>query len=290
MNERLYGGIEFGGTKTVCAVGRADGTIVSQDIFVTTDVDETLATAYKFFDTAEPVAGLGIGAFGPIDLNSSSENYGSIYNSPKPGWENVALRAQLAAHFKVPIFIESDVNCAAIGELYYGAAQDVSNFLYLTLGTGIGGSLILDKQIIHGTNSIEMGHIRIPHEPYEGDFQGSCVFHGDCLEGIASGFAMQQRYGQRAEQISDATAWNTEAAYIGEAVYNIMMMLGPEKIVLGGGLVNHAGLVEVVREVVKTRLNNYTRFSDLDSGIAVSSGNSNGVRGAIRLASEHNLM
>lgn len=288
MDHKLYGGIEFGGTKTICAIGDSDGAIITQHTFATTSVDETLDCVIRFFADAEHITALGVGAFGPVNLDAESVDYGAIYNSPKPGWENVAIKAMLTDHFKIPIVIDVDVNCAALGELYHGVAQDVDSFVYLTVGTGIGGGLVIDRQVIHGAQNIEMGHVRIAHEPFDEVFQGSCPFHGDCLEGIASGFAMHQRYGQKAEQITDHAAWKTEATYIGEAVHNIVMTTGSEKIILGGGLMNRPGLIESIREVVAAKINSYITFPDMKSYIVQSSGELNGVLGAIKLASSAN--
>jgi fructokinase len=282
--QKLYGAIEFGGTKTICSTGFSSGEITAQTILPTRSVEQTLSDIYAFFDEDKNIAALGVGAFGPLHVDASSKEYGSIYNTPKAGWENVRLKSLLEEHFKVPIVMDLDVNCAAIGELYHGVAQGVCSFVYLTLGTGIGGSLIIDKQIIHGLTNIEMGHIRIPHEPFSDSFQGVCPYHGDCLEGIASGFAMEQRYALKAEHIVDGTVWDNQATYISAAIHNIMMSIGPRMIVLGGGLIKHSGFIEKIRTEVSKSINGYLVFPNLDSFIVRSSSDTNGVVGAIKLA------
>lgn len=284
MEQKLYGGIELGGTKTICAIGDGTSKPVAQTVIPTTTVKETLEAIYRFFGANDSVSAVGVGAFGPLNLNHSSTAYGSLYNTPKQGWAHVELKKLLEGHFKLPVAIDLDVNCAALGELHYGVARNLNTFVYLTLGTGIGGSLIISKQLFHGLLNLEMGHMRVPHEPFADTFKGSCAFHGDCLEGVASGYAMQARHGKKAEDISDSEAWEKEAAYIAAALNNIMMTIGPEKIVLGGGLINHAGLIENIRQAVADNVNGYMTFPDLDGYIVKSSGDLNGVLGAIKLA------
>lgn len=285
MEQKLYGGIEFGGTKTICALGNANGELVAQTTIPTTSVEETLGGVYEFFKLNRPIVSLGVGAFGPLNLDSNFEEYGSIYNAPKIGWTRVGIKRILEEHCNVPVAIDLDVNCAALGELHFGAGQDVDNFVYLTLGTGIGGSLIINKQVVHGVANLEMGHMRIPHEPFDKSFSGACTFHGDCLEGIASGYALQQRYNQKAEKIADSKVWDLEAAYIGTALANLILTIGPEKFILGGGLIKHEGLIENIRHQVAKNINDYIPYpTPLTSYIVPSSGETNGVLGAIKLA------
>ena len=284
MLQKLYGGIELGGTKTICAVGNENGNLLAQTVIPTTSVNETFAAIFNFFEQNESFETLGVGSFGPVQLNPSHENYGAIYNSPKKGWEAVNVKGLLEARLKVTVVVETDVNCAALGEQYYGLAQKVHSFSYLTLGTGIGGGLVQDDKLIHGILNLEMGHMRLPHEPFTSAFEGACTYHRDCFEGIASGYAMAQRYGKPAEQIDDIRAWELEASYIAAAVNNLMMTIGPELIILGGGLINHNGLLAAIRTRVGQNINNYLDFPDLETYLVRSSGTSNGVQGAIKLA------
>ena len=284
--DEMYGGIEFGGTKTICAIGSQEGEITAKVTIPTTTVESTLGAVYDFFKNQSPIKALGIGSFGPLNINSQSEDYGSIYNAPKSGWTNVNLRGLLSNQFNVPIYFDTDVNCSALGELYFGVVKEVSNFAYLTLGTGIGGSLIIERQLVHGILNLEMGHMRIPHEDFKNGFKGACNFHGDCLEGIAGGYAMQQHYGKRAEEIESIEAWDLEANHIAIALNNIIMAAGPEKIVLGGGLVHRNGLIEEVRSKLASIINDYLPIPDINSYIVASSGDTNGVLGAIMLAAK----
>ncbi|MEO8105594.1 MAG: ROK family protein [Candidatus Saccharibacteria bacterium] len=284
MQPKIYGAVEFGGTTTLCGRGYASGELIDQTTILTTTVTETLNNVYRYFRAQGPIAALGVGAFGPLNLEAASPRYGAIVNSPKPGWENVALKSLLEDHFKVAVAIDLDVNAAALGELSCGVAQDIDSFVYLTVGTGIGGSLVIDGQLVHGLLNLEMGHVRIPHEPFIDGFAGSCPFHKDCLEGIASGTAMEQRYHQKAEHITDEGAWNLEASYIAQGLSNIMMTLGPSAIILGGGLLNHPGLIDAIRQAVVQNINGYLTFPDVDGYIRRSSGETNGLRGAIKLA------
>lgn len=285
MEQKLYGGIELGGTKTICAIANEKGEVVAQTTIPTASVEETFPSIFAFFDQGAPITSLGVGAFGPVQLNPSSAKYGFIYNSPKAGWAEVNVKGLLEERLSVAVAIDTDVNCAALGEQHYGVAQNVQNFIYLTLGTGIGGSYISNGELVHGILNLEMGHMRIPREPLLDTFKGSCVFHGDCLEGIASGQAMKERYNKKAEEISDNEAWNIEANYLALALNNLMMTVGPELIVIGGGLTNHAGLIASIRLRVQQIVNSYMSFPDLETYIVASSGDINGVLGAIKLVS-----
>lgn len=284
MDKKLYGGVELGGTKTICAIGYTDGSLIAQTTFPTAGVDETFNTIVDFFNQNQPIEALGVGSFGPIQLDVSSAEYGSIYNTPKPGWSNVDVKGLLERKLNIRVAIDTDVNSAALGEMHYGVARDANNFIYLTIGTGIGGSLVYNRQVFHGILNLEMGHMRVPHEPFADNFKGACSFHADCLEGIASGSAMTKRYGVKPADIHDTEAWDKTADYIAAALNNLMMTNGPDMIVLGGGVMDHPGLIEAIRTLVQKKINGYLQFPDLDNYIVHSSGSMNGVLGAIKLA------
>ncbi len=195
-----YGGIEAGGTKFVCAVADENGAIKSDIQFPTTTPEETLQRSIAFFkDQPDPVEAIGIGTFGPVDPEPGSPTYGYITSTPKPGWQNTDFAGQIQAALGVPIGFDTDVNAAALGEHRWGAARDVDTFVYLTIGTGIGGGGMVRGKLLHGLMHPEMGHIRIPHDLDEDPFPGACPFHGDCLEGLAAGPAIEARWGQRGE-------------------------------------------------------------------------------------------
>lgn len=286
MEKKIHGGIELGGTKTICAIGDTNGSIGAQITIPTTTVSETFSKIFDFFEKNQKIISLGVGSFGPLQINNNSQQYGHIYNSPKNGWENVKVKDMLEKKLQLPICIDTDVNCAALGELYYGAAKNVNNFIYLTLGTGIGGSLVADRKLVHGILNLEMGHMRIPHENFSGSFKGSCVFHNDCFEGIASGNAMRMRYGENAEDINDDEIWEREADYVASAVNNLMLTFGPELIVIGGGLTKQEKLLPDVRRAAYKKINKYMDFPEPESYIVKSSSDANGVLGAIKIAAE----
>ncbi len=284
MDQQLYGGIEIGGTKVICAVGDDQGTISAQVTFKTVGVDATVQAIAAFFGGYKSVRAVGVGSFGPLQLNSGAADFGHIYHSPKAGWEQVDLKGLLEARLQLPISLETDVNCAALGELHFGVARQVADFIYLTVGTGIGGALVRGGRIVHGIRNLEMGHVRIPHEVLANGYSGSCPFHGDCLEGLASGLALHQRYAQAAETITDPAVWDREVTYLALAIHNLMLTNGPELVIIGGGVADHEGLLPAIRSKVAALVNDYLAFPDLDDYIMAASGPTNGVLGALQLA------
>jgi len=283
MEQKLYGGIEFGGTKTICAVSDANGKILSTIKIPTTSVHETFASIDEFF-ADYPIAALGVATFGPLNLDQNSPEFGYIYDTPKAGWEKVDIKGLLEKRLNVPVTIDTDVNGAALGELHFGAGREVKSLLYIGVGTGVGAGIIIDGKIHHGILNTEVGHIRVPHEDFGDDFQGICPYHKDCLEGIASGPAIKARYGAPAEQITDPLVWQREAQYIAYAIDDCMLSLDPELIVLGGGVMLHLGLIELIREEVANDINGYQPFPDPESYIVAASSNDIGVQGALKLA------
>lgn len=284
MDQQLYGGIEIGGTKVMCAVGDDQGTISGQVTFKTASVDATMQAIAAFFAGNKTVRAVGVGSFGPLQLNPNAADFGHIYHSPKAGWEQVDLKGLLETRLQLPISLETDVNCAALGELHFGVARQVKDFIYLTVGTGIGGALVRDGKIVHGVQNLEMGHVRVPHQVLANGYSGSCPFHGDCLEGLASGFALYQQYAQAAETIIDPSVWDQEASYLASAIHNLMLTNGPELIVIGGGVADHEALLPAIRTKVAALVNDYLVFPDLDDYIVAASGPTNGVLGALQLA------
>lgn len=284
MEDRLYGGVEAGGTKFICAVASADGDIVARTEIATTDTEQTLQAVCDFFKQNPKIVSLGIGSFGPLDLDPASPQFGFITKTPKGWWANTDIKGILEKGVGVSAILDTDVNCAAIGEKFFGAALSVDNFVYLTVGTGIGGSLIIDSQPFYGSGHLEIGHMYVPHEPFEDGFMGNCSFHQDCLEGIASGSAMQQRWNTKAQDINSEEAWQLEAQYLGSAVANLVMSVRPELFILGGGVMNRPGLIENIRVQVQKCVNNYLDMPPLDSYVVASSNPNNAVLGAIKLA------
>jgi fructokinase len=211
----LYGAIEAGGTKFVCGIGTNPDDLKTVLVRATTP-EKTLGEAINFFkNSGEPIQAVGIGSFGPVDLHRESAMFGHITSTPKPWWRDYDIAGAVAGAMGVPVGFDTDVNAAVLGETRWGAAAGLADSLYLTVGTGIGGGAIVNGSVLHGLVHPEMGHIRIPHDYEEDPFPGCCPFHGDCLEGLACGPAIEARWGKAAEQLpKDHEAWDLEARYI----------------------------------------------------------------------------
>ncbi|HUS16607.1 MAG TPA: ROK family protein, partial [Chloroflexia bacterium] len=254
----LYGGIEAGGTKWVCAVGNGPGNLVDEITFPTTAPAETLERALSFFLGHPEIAALGIGAFGPLDADEASPAWGYITTTPKPGWAHTDVAPMLARALGVPVRFDTDVNAAAWGEGRWGAAQGLDTFAYLTIGTGIGGGAVVNGRLLHGLLHPELGHIRIPHDRAVDPYVGHCPYHGNCLEGLAAGPALEARWGQRGETLPpEHPAWALEAHYLGLALVTLICTLSPQRIILGGGVMQPAHLLPLVRTAVQKLLNGY---------------------------------
>jgi len=217
-SNRLYGGIEAGGTKFVCVVGSSPDNITAQTQFPTTNPKETLSKAAAFFKKEmkkTPLEAIGIASFGPLDLNLKSKSYGCITTTPKADWADTNLVNTFRDVLGFPVFLDTDVNGAALGEQKWGAAQGLDTFIYLTVGTGIGGGGMANGKLMHGLTHPEMGHILVPHDIKKDPFKGSCPFHKDCLEGLASGMAMEKRWGKLPKDLpADHKAWELESDYL----------------------------------------------------------------------------
>lgn len=289
----LIGGIEAGGTKFVCAVGSGPDDLRAERRFPTTTPGETIAQAIAFFqDRAAidgPLAAIGVAAFGPVDPRPGSPTYGFVTSTPKPGWANTDLVGALKAHFNLPIGFDTDVNGAALGESRWGAAQGVDNFVYLTIGTGIGGGALVEGRLLHGLVHPEMGHMRIDHDWQRDPFPGNCPYHGDCLEGLAAGPAIEKRWGQKGQSLAeDHPAWTLEAGYIAQALQSLICTLSPQRIILGGGVMEVPGLLQKVRRETVRLLNDYIQHPLITEHTATyivppDLGSRAGVLGAIAL-------
>jgi fructokinase len=285
----LYGAVEAGGTKFICAVGSRPDDLISQRI-PTTSPRETIDRVIAFFRSRPPVTAIGIGSFGPLDLDPNSRTYGYITTTPKPGWQYVDITGELKQALSVPVYIDTDVNTAALGEYTWGAARGLANSIYLTIGTGIGGGGMINGKLLHGLVHPEMGHIRIPHDRHADPFAGCCPFHGDCFEGLASGRAVAQRWGQSGEALpADHPAWPLEARYLALAVSNFILTLSPQRVILGGGLMLQTQLFPLVCREVVDILHGYIRafaiIQNIDSYIVPPQlGNGAGLAGALALA------
>lgn len=266
----VVGGIEAGGTKFVCALGTGPHDIRAVVRYPTTTPEETIGRSIDFFRSAGggPPAAVGIGSFGPVDVDPDSPSFGYITSTPKAGWGNVEFAGRLATALGVPVGFDTDVNAAALGESRWGAAQGLHTFVYLTVGTGIGGGGMVNGGLMHGLLHPEMGHIRIPHDREADPYEGGCPFHGDCLEGLATGPAIEERWGTRPEELPpDHPAWDLEAEYLAQALVNYTCILSPQRIILGGGIMHQTHLFPRIRERVRDLLAGYLRVPALGEGI-----------------------
>ena len=286
----LFGSVEAGGTKFVCAVGDASGQILAQTTLPTTSPKETLARVIAFFENQPRLRGIGVGSFGPVDLRPDSPTWGYITTTPKPGWRHTDMAGTLSRALNLPIAFDTDVNAAALGEKRWGAAQGVNDFIYLTIGTGIGGGGMINGGLMHGLLHPEMGHIRLPHDSERDPFPGACPYHGDCLEGLASGPAIAQRWGAPGDELPpEHPAWELEAHYLALALTDFILSLSPERIILGGGVMKQRPLFPKIREKVKRLLADYVQhpviLHRLDNFIVPPGlGDTAGVMGALALA------
>lgn len=292
----LYGGIEAGGTKIVCAVGTGPDDIRAETRFPTTTAAETIKQSLAFFQEQqaryrqEKLAAIGIASFGPVDPDPASPTFGYVTSTPKPGWANTDFAGPIRRALQVPVGFDTDVNGAALGEHRWGAAQGLHSFVYLTIGTGIGGGVLAEGQLVHGLLHPEVGHMRIPHDRQADPFPGICPFHGDCLEGLASGPAVTARWQQPSDTLPpDHPAWELEAHYLALSLANLICTLSPQRIVLGGGIMQQRHLFDMVRRDVQDLLNGYVQspaiLENIDDYIVPPGlGNRAGVLGAIALA------
>jgi fructokinase len=292
---KWYGGIEAGGTKFNCIVASDPENILAECRIETQLPEETLLQVIGFFEDVQRknninLASIGLGSFGPIGVNPTLPDYGFITSTPKLAWRNTNIQGTLHNALKVPMAFDTDVTAAALGEGKWGTAQGCLNYVYFTIGTGIGGGVIVDGKPVHGLLHPEVGHLFIPHDIIVDPFAGICPSHGDCLEGLASGPAIKARWGKTPESLpADHPAWELEANYLGYLAANITLTLSPQRIILGGGVMKIPGLIENIRQKLLMRLNGYIqndeilKYSDLYIQLP-GLGDRAGVLGSIALA------
>jgi fructokinase len=286
----VFGGIECGGSKWECAIGTAPDDLRATESIPTTLPDETLGRAIAFFAREGPVDAIGIGSFGPVDLNPESPTWGHITTTPKPGWSNTDVGQEIRRRLSVPVAFDTDVNAAALGEHRWGAARGLDTFCYITVGTGIGGGGMVGGKLLHGLQHPEFGHLRIPHDLSGDPFPGSCPYHGDCWEGLASGTAIAKRWGRPASTVEDEAAWELESRYLALGLVAVIAVLSPERILIGGGVMLRPGLVTRVQQEVVALMNGYLDAGSVGPEISTyvtspALGSRAGVLGAIALAS-----
>lgn len=283
-----YGALEAGGTKMVCAIGDETGRILERVSIPTRTPDETMPEMIGFFRQHD-IKALGIGCFGPIDLDKASPTYGHITTTPKLSWAGYPIVAEFRKALGIPVGFDTDVNAAALGEATWGCTKDVENSIYVTIGTGVGVGVIANGKPYHGMIHPEGGHILLQRHPGDPMTDSACPYHHSCMEGLAAGPALEKRWGAKGQELAGRKeVWELEAWYIGQAVTNYIMLLSPQRIILGGGVMHQPGLLEMVRQEVAKQVNGYIRgkgMDDLDSYIVgVSLNDNQGAMGAVKLA------
>ena len=285
---KLYGALEAGGTKMVCAIGDENGNILERISIPTRTPAETMGPMIDFF-RGKGIRALGIGCFGPVDLKKGSRTYGYITSTPKLAWQNFPIVAEFQKALGIPVGFDTDVNAAALGEATWGCTKDVENSIYITVGTGVGVGVIIGGKPYHGMMHPEGGHILLARHPEDPMVGSGCPFHENCLEGLAAGPSLEKRWGVKgAELTGRKEVWQLEAYYIGQALADYILILSPERIVLGGGVTHQEGLLALIRQETAKQLAGYIRTAatqNLDSYIVgVSLNDNQGVMGAVKLA------
>lgn len=283
----IFGALEAGGTKMVLAIGDENGNIIEQKSIPTKKPENTIPHIVEFFK-GKDIKALGIGSFGPIDLDKKSDTYGYITSTPKLEWANFDFVGNMKSLLNIPIGFDTDVNASALGEATWGSTKGFESSIYITIGTGIGLGVYLNNSLLHNMLHPEGGHILLTKHPQD-SFEGICPYHPNCLESLASGPAIEKRWGKKAYQIPDTDfAWELEAYYIAQAIINYILTLSPHRIVLGGGVMHQKHLFPLIRKNVTKLLNDYIKtkeIKDINNYIIPSTlKGDQGIMGCIQLA------
>ncbi|MCJ7843221.1 ROK family protein [Lederbergia sp. NSJ-179] len=284
----MLGAIEAGGTKFVCAVGNEDGTLIERIQLDTLTPEKTIPLVIEFFKKHD-IDALGIGSFGPVDIDKNSATYGNITSTPKPGWKDYPFLQTLKEVLHVPMEFNTDVNAAALGEVMLGAAQDVDSCLYITVGTGVGAGAVVQGELLQGLSHPEMGHILVKRH-VDDEYEGFCPYHRDCLEGMAAGPAIEKRWGKKGIDLQDQQkVWEIEAYYLAQALMQFILIVSPKKIIMGGGVMKQKQLFPLIQKKVQELLNGYVAVpqitEEMDQYIVPPAlGDNAGITGALMLA------
>ena len=287
----LFGTLEAGGTKMVLSIGNEQNELIEQTSIPTEAPEKTIPAMIDWFRD-KGIAALGIGTFGPVDLKKGSPTYGWITKTPKPGWSDKPLLPPMQEALGVPALIDTDVNAAALAEWKLGAARGLNSCLYVTVGTGIGAGLVIEGKLVHGLVHPEFGHMLLRQEKEDPAPDGFCPYHKGCLEGLASGPAIEKRWGRKAYDLpEDHEAWNLEAAYLAQMCMDAVCGFSPEKIILGGGVMQQKHLFPLIRKKTLELLNGYVQakeiLEEIDSYIVEPGlGTKSGATGALLLAKQ----
>ena len=288
----IYGGIEAGGTKMICVIGNEKGEILDRMQIPTKTPEETMPLMIDYFKDKD-IKALGIACFGPIDLNRDSKTYGYITSTPKLAWKNYDIVGAFKKELGVPIGFDTDVNGSLLGEITWGCAKGLTDALYLTIGTGVGGGVMAGGKLLHGMLHPELGHIKMAVA--DGDtYKGKCPYHGTCFEGMAAGPAIEDRWGKKAVELADDDkVWDLESTYIAQALCTYILTLSPQIIILGGGVMHQEQLFPLIRKKVLEQLNGYIvtkELKDIDNYIVPASLNDDqGIMGSIKLAMDADI-
>jgi len=273
MSKEIFGAVELGGTKTVVMVAEKIDQIIEKKRFPTLNPKETTNDIVQFFISFISkqdcvLKAVGIGSFGPLDLNPLSSTFGFITSTPKQGWNYFNIKKEIETHLNTKVYLDTDVNTSALGEYFIDPLPNIKNMVYITIGTGIGAGLIINGNLVHGLVHPEFGHIRIPHDFNADPFPGICPYHRDCFEGLASGPALIERWHTDPQDIPvNHIAWELEAEYISHALVNLICTVSPEMIVIGGGVMQNKNLYPMIQKKTKSLLNQYIKTIMLEEGI-----------------------
>jgi fructokinase len=283
--KKRYGLVEAGGTKFVLGVATDKNNIEATTRIETTTPAETIGAMLDWFAGQGKIDAIGVASFGPLELDKASANWGRITETPKPHWSGADIAGPLLLAFNCPVVIDTDVNGAALAESLWGAGQGQRSLVYFTIGTGVGGGAIVDGQIVRGLSHPEMGHIRLPRHPDDRDFSGTCPFHGDCLEGLASGPAIIARWGQSLSHLDQShPGHDIIAYYIAQTVVTMQAIFAPGRIIFGGGVMGTPGLIDRVQHQAVTLGGGYFGGDPEDVVTLPGLGDQAGLLGALALA------
>lgn len=292
--KEVYIGIEAGGTKFVCAVGDISGHIIEKSVISTRLPHETMNDVIEFIRKSTEnvkLLSIGVATFGPLYLDPTSPYFGYVDAEQKAGWGHFDLIGTIKKHFNVPIGFDTDVNGSALGEARWGAGVGLDTFAYWTIGTGVGAGFVSHGKIMHGLTHLEAGHASVPHDKVKDPFKGTCPYHGDCLEGLACGPAMRERWNVESAMYlpDDHPAWDLEAEYLGHAMANCVLNISPQRIIIGGGVMQRQSIFVKVRQKTQELLNGLIKhrmiLEDIDKYIVPPAlGHDSGIRGALAIA------
>ncbi|NLP34740.1 MAG: ROK family protein [Clostridiales bacterium] len=283
----LFGALEAGGTKMVLAIGNENGEILDQMSIPTETPDITVPRIIEYFKDKN-IEAIGVGSFGPVDLDRNSKTYGYITSTPKLPWVNYDIVGSIKKELQVPVGFDTDVNASALGEATWGTMKGLDSGIYITVGTGVGVGVLANGKLLHGMLHPEAGHVLISKHP-DDHFEGVCPYHPNCLEALATGPSIEKRWGKKAIELADRNeVWELEAYYLAQGIVNYILTLSPHKIVLGGGVMHQEQLFPLIRQQVLKLMNGYInteQMKDIDNYIVPASLNDDqGIMGCIQLA------